>query len=83
MRNIILFAMLVVAACQQQQRTAETWKKHCAATAQIRADRHMMNSPYRQGVGGYDAEAMKRKIEEQCLKRLQREQNLPSHNTRF
>lgn len=82
MRNLTLLAVLLLTACQQPQGTPEQWKKHCAAAAQIRADRQM-NSPYRQRVGGYDAEAMKARLEQDCLKRLEREQTLPSHNSRF
>ena len=82
MRNVILLAIVLLAACQQRQGDPETWRKHCAAAAQIRVDRQM-NSPARRGGNAYDVEAMKRKIEADCMKRLEREQTMPSHNSRF
>jgi uncharacterized protein YecT (DUF1311 family) len=83
MRNVTIFAILLLACCQQQQQgTPESWENHCAALAQIRADRQM-NNAYLQGVGANNAEAMKRKIKEECLMKLQQEKPLPSHNSRF
>lgn len=80
MRNLILLSVLILAGCQQQQEgTPKSWKEHCAAVAEVRVSRQM-NTAYRQG-SAYNVEAEKRRIQNECLKRLEQEKKSRSQGS--